>query len=487
MTQNISASGASVSYGDASPVYAGPLGVSASGHSHSSGTATPDIEFPQGSYDDFGLWDSGQPDVLISRYVEGEAITTSGTWTRAYLSASAPKDFITKNGKGNQVYNRAAYGVVGMRLSNLPNNDFEYMDAVQFEKIDPLTPTALAADMTATDTSFTVSSYPPDWPITDYPFTAAQPPFYLVLGRGTSNQEIVKVTSMNTDTIYVNRAQFGTTAVVHTAGTQVDKSAAPTNYEEPRTIEIRMRADRVNYAINPQFAASPGTYNWAGISSNISADTSHYWIGTQSLKAVAQTNNADCWIWNGVQLKPGEAYTWSAYVFATQPVWLDLSNCYLQENEAPYRRVGFAGTGLVQLEPNSWTRISGTGVLPIDWNPYPNRSRLVLRPASLEGTSAGQHNYDVSNSVWYDGVLIEEGYVLQDYFDGSFPGTDYLWETDWNGVPFTAHETTSHYYRRYETKRYRVDALIKENLPLGANYRIYYAQNPVINISNPLN
>src|SRR6185312_2101510 len=64
-------------------------------------------------------------------------------------------------------------------------------------------------------------------------------------------------------------------------------------------------------------------------------------------------------------------------------------------------------------------------------------------------------------SFWVDTVLVEEGDLVQPYFDGGF-GTDYSRET--NGTPGL---TRSYYYNRQEVAAGAVASALAEHTPLG--------------------
>jgi hypothetical protein len=62
---------------------------------------------------------------------------------------------------------------------------------------------------------------------------------------------------------------------------------------------------------------------------------------------------------------------------------------------------------------------------------------------------------------WADGILVEEGTSVRDYFDGSM-GADYLWETSG-----TANLTRSYFYENRVERSYLIRTLLDENTPLG--------------------
>jgi hypothetical protein len=67
----------------------------------------------------------------------------------------------------------------------------------------------------------------------------------------------------------------------------------------------------------------------------------------------------------------------------------------------------------------------------------------------------------VASIFWVDGVLVEEGTAVRDYFDGSM-GVDYLWETGGS-----ANLTRSYFYENRVERSYLIRTLLDENTPLG--------------------
>jgi hypothetical protein len=72
----------------------------------------------------------------------------------------------------------------------------------------------------------------------------------------------------------------------------------------------------------------------------------------------------------------------------------------------------------------------------------------------------------LASIFWVDGVLIEEGAAVRDYFDGSM-GADYLWETGG-----TTNLTRSYYYENRVERSYLIRTLLDENTPLGISAAI---------------
>lgn len=113
----------------------------------------------------------------------------------------------------------------------------------------------------------------------------------------------------------------------------------------------------------------------------------------------------------------------------------------------PYGGIG----GATELPPQPWTRISAFFTATAD-----SHTMTVLAtvdPGAL---------YPVS--FWMDAVMVEEGEILQPYFDGSF-GQNALWEDGG-----TAGLARSYYYDQYLQAQHIVTDALAADTPLGISY-----------------
>lgn len=455
MTQFGSAGGATTSYGDASPIVRGPLPVSARGATFSSGTATASSLYPQGAIADFGIWDIGQPDAAQSRFgLDYEANSSVGNWKRYFISGTAPSAYYSGNGQGPAMWPVGTRAVLKISTASMPNGEKQNLDAIQFEPANTqkYAATSLANSMLATDTTATITVFP-QW---------ASAVNYLVIEPGTTNAEIVSLTGYGASAVNLNivRGMWGTIAVAHPAGAQVILASTPQNYEDARKIKLYPRADRVNYSLSPTFT----TINPGQGGCTTSSDSSIYKYGTNSEKIITATTGGDQWGYSNLYLGQNTPYTWSVWVYATADTYIDASNWYLQEAQGAFRKIALAGNGLQTIYGGQWTRVWGTGTTAADWN---WASRVVFRPPR----NFINTQYLTNTPLWLSGMLVEKGSYLRDYFDGSFTGPDYIWE----GIAF---QSRSHYYSQFVAKNYRLDALVSDNLPLGAPHQIFYATKP---------
>jgi hypothetical protein len=74
-------------------------------------------------------------------------------------------------------------------------------------------------------------------------------------------------------------------------------------------------------------------------------------------------------------------------------------------------------------------------------------------------------------SYWVDSVTVTETNSPVDHFNGDFGSADYLWES-------TRNNSRTHYYQDLTHKRSRVEQIVTDNIPVGSNYSILYAQSP---------
>lgn len=247
----------------------------------------------------------------------------------------------------------------------------------------------------------------------------------------------------------------------HSSGAPV-AVAELTDYEEPRQVKIRLRADRVNYVPNGQFFTD--TNSWTALDNHTLARTTG--VGPLAQPAFGRfTTSGAASGPNGsagarLSLAPNTTYTVSLYA---RLVSGQASGFVLDLVDA----TTLAATGTIVAQPTAtltsidWSRLSATVTTSASGEVY-------LR---LRTTVSAVYSVDVG------AALAEVGASLGSYFDGSF-GTNYLWEHDAFDNAMTAHAARSHYYQGFRAKKYRVDALIKNSIPLGANYRSYYASAP---------
>lgn len=89
-----------------------------------------------------------------------------------------------------------------------------------------------------------------------------------------------------------------------------------------------------------------------------------------------------------------------------------------------------------------------------------------------EGAVGGIIDVEVSAGDVLDAAMLEASDAPGDYFDGSWPGGDYLWNGD-------AHTSASRYYPARAVRSTRLRELLPDWLPIGQHYTIRYITDPV--------
>lgn len=224
-------------------------------------------------------------------------------------------------------------------------------------------------------------------------------------------------------------------------------STGPRLYQNAREIQAIIKPTRLNYSSNPNFES--GITGALAINSATVAADSFCWKGTGSCKITAPATGTTDGGYNFqiTGLIPGRRYTMSARVAVAQ---------YCGDVYA------WTGTAYSTMTQRTTFRTSAPDPNNPQW-----RTVWVTFDAKVAGVWMG---FSVSRSTmtagqpsifWTDGILVEEGSAVRDYFDGSM-GADYLWETSG-----TANLTRSYYYENRVERSYLIRTLLDENTPLG--------------------
>ncbi|MFD6934630.1 hypothetical protein ACFWAP_00545 [Streptomyces goshikiensis] len=104
--------------------------ITASATSTSGGTAALTPLRPAGGFADFAVNNSVSPDPAMSYIGGSDQPTTSTSWQRMSLTATAPIDY--NRGDAGKLWNGAAYASVGLRFDNIPGGGVVAFDRVQF-------------------------------------------------------------------------------------------------------------------------------------------------------------------------------------------------------------------------------------------------------------------------------------------------------------------------------------------------------------------
>lgn len=273
-------------------------------------------------------------------------------------------------------------------------------------------------------------------------------------------------------------------------------SNVPSAYTSPRTVEISVRADKVNYAMNSGFNANItgwGAY-MSGLTGNSASVINTVWDsgvgmgslgsarvdmtqpdGSTTLSPSSRIGLGSQRVWSGgtypqIQgLKAGKTYNFSCWV-RKGPNCPDIGMSFYDANGVGIFASPSVDNGLMYSQATTdptkvigdWVRLESSFTLPV--NALPEFQIWVW----VFGTDI------LSNapfSYWVDSVNVTEGPNAIDHFDGDFGSADYLWEAIRNN-------SRTHFYKDLTHKRARVDQIVQENISLGGNYNVLYAQPP---------
>lgn len=251
-------------------------------------------------------------------------------------------------------------------------------------------------------------------------------------------------------------------------------AASPSTWQSPRAINSIIVADRINFCKNPSFEVS--TANWSPTGSATLAqdgtvnigeimefDDTIVSAGVYSCKITinASGDGAQTTIANTI---PGYMYTASCYVQAGP----GLSNITMTIGAASTSVTQSGGTGYgagvynagpygginpgVDVTTGTWYRI---------WCVFQANADAM----NLELISSPGADISYPTSMWLDGILVEQGEILNGYFDGS-SGKNYTWDS----VVGTPGLARSYFYDQMAVKQQAVLNVLNKHTPLGISY-----------------
>lgn len=264
-----------------------------------------------------------------------------------------------------------------------------------------------------------------------------------------------------------------------------------TNYAHPKTSNINIKADRVNYAVNSGFNVN--TFQWVEINVGTSGTPnagSIAWDGTTGYNSLGSMR-VDIAVPSGSFTGPGTAKLGAStrpnlsstgsgrYPIVqglkightyTISMWIKRSancpNIYMNVTDAnglgpPDTDVASTNVLYPENTEGNWTRVQTTYTVP---------------PAGLQDYNFYVYTLfsDISHapfSYWVDSLLVEETDTYNGYFDGGFASADYKWEA--NG---TANACRSYYYKNYTDKFLNLNNMLASVLPVGEYYNLKFAQ-----------
>jgi hypothetical protein len=300
---------------------------------------------------------------------------------------------------------------------------------------------------TSTTISFTVTG--PDKASTAVYGTASEP---LAVFAG------IKFTFATAGTYYIDQLQLADST-----------DSRSTNYYEARAVELYFSPTKINYLENPSFVeiTDSDDYDWTFTGQTaidyVSPTTVPGILDSSEMVEVTTSSTTPLLIQTYTDAVPSNSYyTFSVYVktlsgsetltFGIQVV--DSSGTVLTENglnvEAAYTPIPSVST--------TWTRYQVTVFAPL------TAGTIYLIPY-ISGNTTG-------NTLAIDAAQVEAGYTATDYFDGSYIGRGAFWLGD-------AHDSESMLYANLATKLGRLQAELKNYLPINTPY--------ILTIGDPTN
>lgn len=266
-------------------------------------------------------------------------------------------------------------------------------------------------------------------------------------------------------------------------------SEVQTAYSDPRTAQVNVKADRVNYVRNAGFntgttewvqlnvgtsgTPNPATLSWDNVSgykslgslridvaalSGTFAGITGATLGAATRSTFASTSTGRQPVVQG--LKPGHTYTISAWI-NQGPNCPDVYMNFNDGNGLGMNGVSINNTKMVSPDniEGNWTRMQVTYTVP---------------PTGLEDYSFYFYTkfVDITHapySFWVDSLLVEETTTYNGYFDGGFATADYRYEFANN-----TNMSRSYYYKDFTNKVNNLNKLMKSVLPVGESYNLKF-------------
>jgi hypothetical protein len=243
-------------------------------------------------------------------------------------------------------------------------------------------------------------------------------------------------------------------------------------YNKPRTAQVFIRPDRVNLITNPQMTVDAS--GWATAFGTTGAGTTTRVAGpvtpgtvTAAGFARATWTTASTAVGGGIyppRLNISGITSTRAYV---GQMWVRSSIIQrLRINIDWYNSASIIIGGLsingpqVVVAANTWTLLTATGIAPAGAVGH------QLNVLAVAGTSAV--NWPIGSTLDSTLAVMEEGPVVLPFFDGSINDQDHYWSGAANASP-------SYYYQGIARKKFRVDDLIKDYVPMNIPWTTTYA------------
>lgn len=238
---------------------------------------------------------------------------------------------------------------------------------------------------------------------------------------------------------------------------QVEVGSESTPFADARRIDIVLRANRVNLALNPSFEFSLD--NWSVVEATTAQAATGAVEGSDYSLEMTSTGTDQMVMFSNykVDVQSGDQNAFSAYLKGTagcegriSVVWYDNTDTAISTPTA---------TDSVALDLTDWTRLELTAIAPID----AVSAELVI---DVTPTALGDVAY-------VDAILFEKAAYEAPYFDG---GTGYqqLGDTLWEDAATDLGR--SHYYKNRQIAVRRLISVLGDFVPAGAPWAVFVAQ-----------
>ncbi|MGD6750327.1 hypothetical protein [Streptomyces sp. BH105] len=249
-------------------------------------------------------------------------------------------------------------------------------------------------------------------------------------------------------------------------------------WRAPRNINIRVKPERVNLLNNPGFNSGVGrwgyypvsgvtsTYGWDPVTGRTKPGSMKYQCppgGTPNVVAgfgtIGGFNPSGK---GGDLLRTGVPHTISAWVkvpagypAVSAAAWDPVAATYAFGLDTDWVKANRP-----DLVEGDWVRVYYT------WTPPVTSTRQIYA-----GVMVPKEKYLASSnglSFWVDDVLVEETSELRDYFDGSDPSADYLWQGD-------ADSSKSLSFPGRTRNAKRIAEILQDNVPWGTTFNLDFS------------
>jgi hypothetical protein len=249
-------------------------------------------------------------------------------------------------------------------------------------------------------------------------------------------------------------------------------------WQAPRNLNIRVKPKRVNLVSNPGFNSAGSRWGYhgaSGVTNTFTWDSATGRTKAGSLKfqcpnggtppsqvGIATLGGINPSTKGGDLLKTGVPHTISAWV--NVPAGYPPVSVAAWDPLAAVFRYGpdtdWVKANRPDLVDGDWVRVYYT------WTPPATSTRQIYA-----GVLAPKATYLASSNgiaFWMDDVLVEEGSELGDYFDGSDPSADYLWQS-------AADSSRSLYFPGRARHAQRLTEILRDNVPWGTTFNLLFS------------